>query len=132
MNNKPHSEETKRKISLKLKGRTISDAARLNMSKAHMGHGGRNKGGYTLSDKAKQNIQKGILEKRYTVEYASKLSKAKKGEKNPQSRLTIEKVREIRDLYESGSLSQWKLAQKFEVSRSTIQDIVQYKTWREE
>ena len=52
-----------------------------------------------------------------------------RGESHVNSVLSEEDVREIRKLYESTDISQQSLASKFDVSKGTIQNIVQGKTW---
>lgn len=46
------------------------------------------------------------------------------------SKLTIEQVREIRDLFARSSLTQKEIAQKFGVDRDAIHNIVYGKTWK--
>lgn len=99
------------------------------MSDARKGHPFWGSCGHKLSDEAKARIKAGIQAKRYTREYAKKLSVTKQGERNPQSRLDVEKVMEIRELYEQG-YTQQALADMFDVKRSTVQDVVQRKTWK--
>jgi hypothetical protein len=50
------------------------------------------------------------------------------GEKNGMSKLTEEKVREIRKLYPS--FSSYKLAKMYGVSQSIIMDIIHYRKWK--
>lgn len=116
------SEETRLKMRQAKLGRKLSENTKLKMSLAHKGK--------KLSDEAKLNIRQGIFEKRNTANYAQKLSDAKKGEVNPQSVLTEEDVKKIRSLYKPYKMSQNKLAQMFNVHRSTIQDIIERRTWK--
>jgi predicted XRE-type DNA-binding protein len=51
------------------------------------------------------------------------------GEKNGMSKLTKEKVIEIKKLLKSGDLSQYKIANLFNVSRSCVLKIHLCKTW---
>lgn len=51
------------------------------------------------------------------------------GTLNPAAKLNIEQVQEIRKLYAAGGISYQKLAQKFEVSDSMIERIVNLKNW---
>jgi len=51
------------------------------------------------------------------------------GEKSGGSKLTNEKVNNIRQLYNSGDHTQWDLANKYNVHQSTIERIVNKKTW---
>ena len=52
------------------------------------------------------------------------------GETNPFSKLTWEKVKEIRMLYETKTTSIRKLAKMFNVSNSTIESILKNRTWK--
>lgn len=125
-----HSEETRRKISEALKGRRVSEETRERMSTAQKGHPFRGKSDYKMSDEARENIRKGIEESRYTDEYAQKLSETKRGSLNPSVRLTECIVKEIRIMYAAGGISQQKIADMHDVHRSTIADIVNYRTWQ--
>lgn len=51
------------------------------------------------------------------------------GENHPRSRMTAAKVIEVRDGYDHGLSQRW-LAEKYGVSRSTVAQIVNRKTWR--
>jgi len=63
-------------------------------------------------------------------ETKNKISKANSGENNGQAKLTCEKVIEIREAYSNGGLTQRQLAEKYRVSQSVINGIVNNKTWR--
>ncbi|WP_234414176.1 helix-turn-helix domain-containing protein [Paenibacillus sp. CAA11] len=102
------------------------------MSEAKKGHPFYGKRGYTMGEEAKINIRRGILEKRCTPEYVIQLSERKKGELNPQAKLTWALVRKIREEYVPYEVSQQALASKYGVSRSTISDIVKNRIWKEE
>ena len=52
-----------------------------------------------------------------------------KGEEHPMAKLNDIKVREIRRLYKAGSLSQYKLADIFNVSQQAINLVVNNKRW---
>ena len=51
------------------------------------------------------------------------------GENNTSSKLTIKLVKEIRDLYSKGNISLRALAEKYNVSYTTIRYVVKRKTW---
>ncbi len=53
------------------------------------------------------------------------------GEKNPRSILTASVVREIRDLYATGDVTQRELAARFGVSRESVAHVVTGYTWKE-
>lgn len=52
------------------------------------------------------------------------------GEENPMSKLTREKVLEIKDMYHNQGFLQKFLAKKFGVSQAVISDICRGKTWK--
>lgn len=52
------------------------------------------------------------------------------GESNPKSKLSSEDVKEIREAYQSGEVSQVELAEAFGVTQPHISAIVLQKTWR--
>lgn len=122
-------EETKRKISASLKGRKLSIETRMKMAAARKGHPFLGKRNYKMSDEAKNNIRKGIIEKRNTEAYIKKLSERKRGSLNPRVKLTETDVKEIRRIYATGKLSQQKIADLYGVHRSTIADIINRRTW---
>lgn len=125
-----HSEETKEKIRQKLKGKKMSEETKNKMSISRIGHPFWGKKDYIMSDKAKENIRQGINEKRYTEEYAQKLSDTKKGTKNHQSKLTEKQVIEIRNLHKTGQWSHQAIADRYNVKRPTISDIINKRTWK--
>ena len=51
------------------------------------------------------------------------------GERSCTSKLKEADVLEIRDAYSSGAATQAELAKRFSVSRSTIKDVVNFRTW---
>lgn len=53
-----------------------------------------------------------------------------RGEKNNMSKLTSGHVREIRELYNRGDWLQRELAEKFNVTLSTVNQIVNWKKWK--
>ncbi len=59
-----------------------------------------------------------------------KHGRSTRGIKNSQSKLTEEQVREIRLLLKETELRQWEIANKFNVSRSTINDINNGYNWK--
>lgn len=62
-------------------------------------------------------------------EFRKKMNKKRSGEKNPNAKLTEKKVLRIRKLYKERNISQYKLAEKFKVSRSCIQYIIARQIW---
>ena len=59
-----------------------------------------------------------------------KHGRSTRGVKNPQNKLTEEQVREIRTLLKKTDLRQWQIADQFNVSRSTINDINNGYNWK--
>jgi len=53
-----------------------------------------------------------------------------RGEKNPRAKLTDARVREIKEQYASGNVSQANLGEIFGVSRSTIESILNGYRWK--
>ncbi len=49
-----------------------------------------------------------------------------------QSKLTMDKVREIRELYSNSSITMQRIADDFNVSLNTIWNIIKEKTWKDE
>lgn len=74
-------------------------------------------------------INKGF--KNYNMNMAKTFMKGKVGEANSKSKLTVEKVKEIRHLYSTGEYTQEKLAKLYNVSKSTISSIITYKRWKD-
>jgi len=129
-----HSEETKQKISKSNtgenngmygrsswnKGMKMSAEYRKKLSEAHKGQIAWNKGmkgQYTMppcTEEAKQRI-----------------GKANKGEANGNVKLNWEKVRAIRKEYSEGGTLQRELAEKYNISRCHISDIINNKVWKE-
>lgn len=53
-----------------------------------------------------------------------------KGEKNGQSKLTVEKVKLIRELYATGNYTKQQLSDQFGVARSVIYNVVTRRRWK--
>jgi len=53
------------------------------------------------------------------------------GEAHPHAKLTVEKVREIRQLYASKAVSQDRLARLYGVTQSTVSEIILGRRWKE-
>lgn len=76
------------------------------------------------------------LKLRSTDEYRKKLGKTKRGENHPSNKLTEKKVLQIRSEYSQllttyqKTEAQYILAQQYNVSRSTILDVIHNRTWR--
>ncbi len=73
------------------------------------------------------------------IQHAVKLglrdNAAMKGEKNPRSKLTWKKVRQIRKEYVKGRENEWNtvaLGKKYGVNKTTISGIIRNKIWKED
>ena len=93
--------------------------------------------GRKFSPEKLENIRRGMLRSRSTKEYREMIGKTKQGEKNAHAKLTADKVRLIRVKYKAAvetgkgrTETQFKLADEFGVSRSSILDIIHNRTWR--
>jgi hypothetical protein len=72
-----------------------------------------------------QNTLDTIAKGRYTLN----LPTPKLGESHPNSKLTEQDVRQIRDRYASGNVSQQSLADEFGVTQVNISSIILRKSW---
>lgn len=63
-------------------------------------------------------------------ETRKKISEGRRGECGSNAKLTSDKVLEIRELYESKTYNHSELGKLFEVNRRTINDIINFKTWK--
>ncbi|MBG9564892.1 NUMOD3 domain-containing DNA-binding protein [Brevibacillus agri] len=133
------SEETRTKISLAKKGIKFTEEHRKNIGKARIGRKltdetkrklseirtgkklNRTKRGYTRSSEEIKAMSIGMIE-------SEKFAIARRGEKNPQSKLTEDDVRQIRLLLGQG-VSQRSLARMFSVDRKVIHNILHQKSW---
>lgn len=82
-----------------------------------------------MSKEKRENIARGARENRYTKDYSNKLQVDKLGEKNLSTVLTWKLVKEIRKISIEENMSQYELANIFNVGRATIADIINYRTW---
>ena len=138
------TEEAKQKMSESRKGekhhffgKHLSEEVKQKLSELRMGEKNHNFG-KNLSEETKQKISKSTkgeknhnFGKNLSEETKQKMSESKKGEKHHFSKLTWEKVDEIRKKYKTGDYTQLKLACEYEVAKSTIQHIISYKIWKE-
>jgi group I intron endonuclease len=113
-----------------LKGGTLTDEWKENISKASMGKAGTNIG-KTFDDKWRMNISKSLTGKKFSEERIKKLSESHLGQIAPNRKLTLEQVKEIRFLYKSTKISQKELGKQFGLSQATIHDIVNNLTYKE-
>lgn len=122
------SDETKKKISLIVKNRVVSEETKEKMRGENNPFYGK-----THSDEAKRKISlaqsarphgKMNLSEEQMIKKSNKLS----GENNPRAKLNWKKVNNIRKLFSNG-FSRTELSTKYGVSRTTISSIVANKSW---
>ena len=128
-----HSEKTKSKISESNfgenngmfnktpwnKGKKLSKEHRENLSKAHKGQTPWNKG-----KKGEYKVSPCSEERK------KKIGKANSGENNARAKLNWDIVEAIRKEYSEGGVTQKQLAQKYNISQTNINGIVNNKLWR--
>jgi group I intron endonuclease len=91
--------------------------------------------GKTHTDETKRKLSANLagnsfrLGKTASVITKLNISKAVTGEKNPNSKLTLSQVIEIRHLYSNNVFSQIELSKKFNVALITISRLLRNKTW---
>lgn len=123
-----HNEEARKKMGEPNKGKTISEWHRKRISEFHKGKKHteefkRNKSKEMLGEKNHRYGKKISEETR-----AKKIASAKRGESNSASKLTASDVLKIRKLSKLG-ISQRKIATQFNISKSTVADIINRTTW---
>lgn len=84
---------------------------------------------YHYKNQDKEILVKGMREKRYSKNYSRELSKSKTGGVNPAAKLNEKLVSKIREERYLLGYTQQSLADKYNVGRGTIADIVNYRTW---
>jgi predicted XRE-type DNA-binding protein len=104
---KNHSKETKKKLSIKLKNRIISEETKNKMSKSHIG----------------------MIGKNHSEETKSKISKKLKEKRSKNYILLIQDIIQIKLLLKEGKLTQKEIADIFEVDKTTISKIKNNKRW---
>lgn len=120
------SEETKRKISISLTGRSLSENCKEKIAAANRGK--------IVSKESREKMSKSKIGK--TISNETRLKKSISmtgkfvGEKSYIAKLTWELAANIRKEYNEGNISQRKLAKKYNVSQSTIQFLIKNKTWK--
>lgn len=85
--------------------------------------------GRTHTDKVKARLRE-VAENR-SEELKRKMGEKNIGELSGRAKLTWIKVRKIREEYNTGTTSYPKLAKKYKVATSTIQAIIEKKSWKE-
>ena len=110
-------DETKEKLSKAHKGKTLSEEHKQKISKTSSGR-----------NLSKKHIQK-LTGKEKTREHKKNIAEAKKGEKNPQAKLTKKEAEEIKWLEENTDAYQYQIADKYGVDPSQISKISRNKLW---
>lgn len=131
------SDETRRKISEANRGRKVSNETRRKMSETasnrseetrrKMGDAGR---GRIVSDETRRKHSEASRGKTHSIEVREKMSETSRGENNNAAKLTNTDILEIRCLSSEG-WTQTALGIRFRVSRRTIGDIINGKTWKD-
>lgn len=129
------TEESRKKISDSLKGRFTqeknpfygkkhSQESKNKMSKSRIGR--------ALSKEWRENLSKSNIGKKLSQETRNKISQSQCGEKSNSAKLTWQQVKEIRELYktDNSGISQASLAKCYNVSKGTIQDVLENRTWK--
>lgn len=125
-----HSDEAKLKMSLPNRGKIISEEHRRKISEFHKGRIRSNecREKISLANKGEKSYMFG---KKASEETRAKMKiSSKKGEENYSSFLKNDDILNIREMYKSKSYSSRKLAKMFNVSKTNILSIVNYKTWK--
>jgi len=135
---KKHTDETKEKIKKAranqlspMLGKHHSDEAKEKISKANSGKIGPMFGKHH-SNETKEKLREINLGKQHSIDTKKKLSELfhRSGEECSYSKLTWEKVNEIRNKYLTDNCSQAELAVEYSVSRATIKKIVNCESWK--
>lgn len=117
------SDETKYKLRLANKGKSLSAEHRLKISIAHKGKG--------VTKEARLHMSlshRGIPLPETTKK---KMGIARSGDKNGSAKLTWGQVREIRELYKQGGYTLKKLGDLYQVGLGSIHPIIHNKSWVE-
>lgn len=116
-----HTQESKYKMSIASSGKPKSNAHRSSLSLAHTGK--------SLTSEHKNNIGKSVKGKIRSDQSKENYSQSKLGNKNPQSKLNENQVKEIKNAFIKTKLSDTEIGIKYGVHRRTISDIRRGKTW---
>ena len=128
---KPRSEETKRKISEALIGKSkpkMSDKTKKKISISKMGSKNPQYGKKETEEHKAARVK--LIKQAWTPERKEKQSKNRAGENSPVAKLTWTKVKEIRAKHIPYKYSYNMLAKEYNVCRDTIISIIHKKTWK--
>lgn len=142
-----HSEESKRKMSESHKGKKMSEKQKEILRERWLGDKNPSRlhprseetitkwresnKGFRHTEEAKRKIGEASIGRLVTPEQRLRRSVSQRGEKCKHSKLTWNKVSEIRFKYQSGEYTQKQLGLEYGVARTTIQCIVENKRWVE-
>ena len=121
------SPETRKKLADAARGKAYASGPRSEEFKhkmAEIAKQTRNALGHTVSEESRQTISESLMA------YYQNGGEAVKGEKNGQSRLTAEQVREIRARHAKGDVSMRQLSREYPVCYQAIRKILHNITWR--
>lgn len=122
------SKATRRKISEAGKGRVCSKETRLKLSKLKKGRkfSDEHKEKLSIAKSGSNNYTYG---KHLSATTRAKMAEAQKGEKGHNAKLNMNLALEIREKYATKNYTQTKLAKEYNVSKSTIQLVVNNLRW---
>lgn len=111
-----------------LKGGTLTEEWKQNISKASVGKLGTNTG-KTFNDEWRKNISQSLMGKQLSEEHMRSLSESHKGLIASNRKLTFEIAEQMRAEYSLGDITQKQLGVKYGLSQSTIFNILNRKTY---
>lgn len=121
-----HSEESRRKISEKNKGRKASEETKIKMSLKSKGHQRRKKGTWSQSEEAKAKIGKAFKGKKRSQHFCEQVKKSKIGYKPAKSTLDASaasrrnKAMMVTEVSSGFIGKSWEVCEKFNIDRSTL------------
>ena len=124
-----HTDDAKKKMGAPNKGKTISDLQKQKTSDFHKGRKRSEETKKKMSESALGEKNSRFGKKISEETRNKKIKSAKKGEDNKSSKLTNENVFKIRKLHIE-TISSYKIAKMFNVSKGTILAIINKKTWK--
>jgi group I intron endonuclease len=111
-----------------LKGKTLNEEWKLNMSKAALGKPGTNKG-KKFSEEWKNKISNSLTGKSLSEEHIKHLSESHIGNVASNRKLTFEIAEQIREEYATGLITQKQLGVKYGMSQDCIFKIIKRRTY---
>lgn len=112
-----------------MKGKSLPDDWKKNISKSSLGKPGTNKG-RKFNKEWREKISKALTGKKVSEKTKKKLSESHIGHIAPNRKLTFEIAEEIRKEYGQGNVTQKQLAKKYCVSQDSIFNIIKNKTYK--